>query len=113
MIKDIEKYIRYAKKAIVRCGLCSSSDDKVVFVVRDYGRALACGDSYIVSNNYSSTLCNSPISYANVDFILMTLQVIGMSLGYGNVSIYCSSDVSKCSLKSITVNNDEVIVRFE
>lgn len=30
MIKYIEKYIGYAKKAIARCGLCSSPSDRVV-----------------------------------------------------------------------------------
>lgn len=113
MVKDIEKYIGYAKKAITRCGLCSSPSDKVVFVAREYGRAVSCGDNYIVSCNYNSTLCNAPISYADADFILMSLQVIGVGLGYGNVSIYCSSDESKCSLESITVNDEEVVVRFE
>lgn len=113
MIRDIEKYIGYAKGAIMRCGFCNSPSDKVVFVAREYGRAVSCGNNYIVSRNYNSTFCNAPISYADADFILMSLQVIGVGLGYGNVSIYCSSDVSKCGLESITVNKDEVVVRFE
>lgn len=113
VIRDIEKYIKHTKNAITRSGLCSSPDDRVVFVARDYGCALSCGDYYIVSRNFDSTLCNAPISYADVDFILMSLQIIRAGLGYGNISIYCSLDVSRCGLESITVNKDEVVVRFE
>ena len=113
MIKDIEKYIGYVKSAIMRCGFCNSPSDRVVFVAREYGRAVSCGSNYIVSSNYNSTLCNVPINYADADFILMSLQIIGVGLRYGNVSIYCSADVSKCVLESITVNDEEVVVRFE
>ena len=113
MIRDIEKYIEYTKMAITRSGLCNSVNDKIVFVARDYGCALSCGDYYIISRNYDSTLCNAPISYIEADFILMSLQIIRAGLGYGNISIYCSLDVSKCGLESIIVNTDEVVVRFE
>lgn len=113
VIRDIEKYIEYTKSAITRSGLCNSINDKIVFVARDYGCALSCGDYYIISRNYDSTLCNAPISYIEADFILMSLQIIRAGLGYGNISIYCSLDVSKCGLESITVNKDEVVVRFE